>query len=166
MKAYRLPDGVPTLFRPDENAARFNRSARRMAMPKMPEGLFVQAVSAFVRQERGWIPRAEIGSLYLRPFLFATKAFLGVRPARDYLFAVIAPPAGSYFKSTDTGLRLWVSRNHARAAQGGADEAKCGGNLTVELPESAPITARLKSVLQSIYTGKAPDIHNWLTRLT
>lgn len=128
MKAYRLADGRPALFRPQANAARFNRSARRMAMPEMPEALFVEAVSAFVKHEQEWIARGDVGSLYLRPFMFASESFLGVRPAREYLFAIIASPAGVHYKAASTGLKVWISRSHVRAASGGTGEAKCGGN--------------------------------------
>lgn len=128
MKAYWLEDGTAALFRPDANAARFNRSAQRMAMPELPEALFVEGLTKFVEIERDWIPSGDGASLYLRPFMFATEAFLGVRPAREYLFVIIASPAGSYFKSGAAGLRLFVSRDHVRAAPGGTGEAKCGGN--------------------------------------
>lgn len=128
MKAYWLADGTAALFRPQANAARFNRSARRMAMPELPEEAFVEGIKQFVALERDWIPSGDGASLYLRPFMFATEAFLGVRPAREYLFAIIASPAGSYFKSGSAGLRLFVSHEHVRAAPGGTGEAKCGGN--------------------------------------
>src|SRR3546814_16154479 len=82
------------MFRPEENARRFNESAHRMAMPPIPEDLFLEAVEQLVKIDAGWIPDGE-GSLYLRPFMFASEAFLGVRPAKDYIFCVIASPARS-----------------------------------------------------------------------
>ncbi|KSV74473.1 hypothetical protein N182_27920 [Sinorhizobium sp. GL2] len=92
MKAYRTIDGRIVLFRPDENAKRFNESAHRMAMPKLPEGEFIEAVKKLVIQDAKWVPEGD-GSLYLRPFMFASEAFLGVRPSREYIFCVIAVSA-------------------------------------------------------------------------
>lgn len=97
MKAYRLEDGSVAMFRPEENARRFAESAERMAMPAIPQDLFLEAVEELVKIDADWIPTGE-GSLYLRPFLFASEAFLGVRPSNEYIFCVIASPAGAYFK--------------------------------------------------------------------
>lgn len=97
MKAYPTHAGLAALFRPWENARRFARSAERMAMPPLPESLFLSAVEALIKADRDWIPEDE-GTLYLRPFMFASEAFLGVRPAREYTFCVIASPVGAYFR--------------------------------------------------------------------
>lgn len=121
LKAYRLPDGGMALFRPEANAARFNASARRLAMPELPEDLFVEAVEQLVLTDRDWFPTVDGGALYLRPFMFATEAFLGVRPARAYRFLVIASPAGNYFKSGSPAVSIWV-RLHPR----GARRHRCG----------------------------------------
>ncbi|MBU2342078.1 MAG: branched chain amino acid aminotransferase, partial [Alphaproteobacteria bacterium] len=99
MKAYRHEDGSFALFRPEANARRFNDSARRMAMPELPEALFVESVRQLVLKDRDWYPEIDGGALYLRPFMFASEAFLGVRPARQYKYMVIASPVGGYFKS-------------------------------------------------------------------
>ena len=99
MKAYRQQDGSLAFFRPEQNAQRFNRSAQRMAMPELPEDLFIEAVRQLVGADRDWFPTVEGGALYLRPFMFASEAFLGVRPAKQYKFLVIASPVGNYFKS-------------------------------------------------------------------
>ena len=141
MKAYALEDGGITLFRPDANAARFNASARRLAMPEMPPELFVDAVTQLVLADRQWFPTVAGGSLYLRPFLFATEAFLGVRPAKAYRFLVIASPAGNYFKSGASAVSIWVS-DYTRAAAGGTGEAKCGGNYAASLVPTADAFAR------------------------
>src|SRR5918911_950268 len=98
LKAYHRPDGKAALFRPDANARRFVNSARRMAMPELPEEMFLESIRALVRAERDWIPATEDGSLYLRPFMFASGAFLGVRPSSQFTYAVIACAVGSYFK--------------------------------------------------------------------
>lgn len=131
MKAYRGVDGALRLFRPDQNAARMNRSALRMAMPQVPEELFRESVEALVRADKNWIPGQ--GSLYLRPFMFADESFLGVRPADRCIFCVIAAPAGDYFKSGAAGLSVWVEQETTRAAPGGTGEAKCGGNYAGSL---------------------------------
>src|SRR5688572_21432854 len=109
MKAYRLADGTMALFRPDANAKRFNDSARRLAMPELPEEMFIEAVRQAVQADRDWFPEIEGGSLYIRPFMFANEAFLGVRPAKKYKFIVILSPAGNYFKSGAPAVSVWVS---------------------------------------------------------
>jgi len=132
LKAYRLEDGTMALFRPQANAARFNASARRLAMPELPEELFVEACRQLVAVDAKWFPAIEGGSLYLRPFMIATEAFLGVRPAKSYRFLVIASPAGNYFKSGAPAVSIWVSQ-YTRAARGGTGAAKCGGNYAASL---------------------------------
>ena len=136
MKAYKAEDGRILLFRPEENARRFNLSAERMAMPTMPEELFVKAVEALVKADRAWVPGGD-ASLYLRPFMFANEAFLGVRPSDEYLFCVIASPVGSYFKGGSKAVTLWVETNFSRAANGGTGAAKCGGNYAASLVAQA-----------------------------
>ena len=132
MKAYRLEDGSIAMFRPEENARRFAQSAERMAMPVVPEELFLDAVEQLVAIDADWIPGGE-GSLYLRPFMFASEAFLGVRPSNEYIFCVIASPAGAYFKGGKKAVTLWVSEHYTRAARGGTGTAKCGGNYAASL---------------------------------
>ncbi len=142
MKAYRMADGTMALFRPDANAARFNASARRMAMPELPAGLFEASVKALVKADADWFPPVDGGSLYLRPFMIATEAFLGVRPAQEYLYAVIASPAGNYFKSGAPAVSIWVSGDYTRAAPGGTGAAKCGGNYAASLVPMSEAMAR------------------------
>ncbi|MET0248868.1 MAG: branched-chain amino acid aminotransferase [Sphingobium sp.] len=132
MKAYRLEDGSVAMFRPEENARRFAESAERMAMPALPKDIFMEAVEALVKIDADWIPGGE-GSLYLRPFMFASETFLGVRPAAEYIFCVIASPAGAYFKGGKKAVTLWVSEHFTRAARGGTGAAKCGGNYAASL---------------------------------
>jgi branched-chain amino acid aminotransferase len=131
LKAYRQEGGSITLFRPDANAARFNRSARRMAMPELPEQTFVRALELLVAQDREWVPAGEGNSLYLRPFLIATQRGLGVNhPSSEYLFCVIASPAASYFGGSGRPrpVTVWLSEDYTRAAPGGTGAVKCGGN--------------------------------------
>ncbi|MFN3989377.1 MAG: branched-chain amino acid aminotransferase [Erythrobacter sp.] len=132
MKAYRHPDGSLALFRPEANAARFNASADRLAMPHLPPALFLEAVRQLLAADKDWYPEVEGGALYLRPFMIATEAFLGVRPARQYKFIVIASPAGNYFKSGAKAVSIWIS-DYTRAAPGGTGAAKCGGNYAASL---------------------------------
>jgi branched-chain amino acid aminotransferase len=133
LKAYRRPSGGAALFRPDANARRFRASARRMAMPELPEELFLESVRALVRTDRAWMPESEEGSLYLRPFMFASEAFLGVKPAGEYLYMVIASSVGAYFRGGAPAISLWVTRDYIRAAPGGTGAAKCGGNYAASL---------------------------------
>ena len=139
MKAYRAEDGGITLFRPEQNARRFNESARRMAMPEVPEEVFLGAIDALIKIDHAWIPGGE-GSLYLRPFMFASETFLGVRPAAEYIFCVIACPVGAYFKGGKKSVTVWVSDDYTRAAPGGTGAAKCGGNYAASLIAQAEAT--------------------------
>jgi branched-chain amino acid aminotransferase len=132
MKAYRRPNGAAALFRPEANARRFAKSAIRMAMPPLPEEMFLESVRALVRADREWIPVTEEGSLDLRPFMIANGSFLGMRPSTQFIYAVIASSVASYFK-TDLPISLWVTREYVRAAPGGTGEAKCGGNYAGSL---------------------------------
>ncbi len=137
MKAYQQKDGGIALFRPEENARRFNASADRMAMPRLPEELFLESIRRLVAMDRDWFPIVEGGSLYLRPFMFASEAFLGVRPAKRYKYMLIASPAGNYFKSGAPAVKIWVSRDYVRAAPGGTGAAKTGGNYAASLVPQA-----------------------------
>jgi branched-chain amino acid aminotransferase len=139
LKAYKTTDGGATLFRPRENAKRFKDSARRLAMPEMPEEIFLEAVDQLVKIDRDWIPDGD-GSLYLRPFMFANEIFLGVKPSSNYLFSVIASSVGSYFKSGADAVSVWVSQEFTRAAPGGTGAAKCGGNYAASLLAQAEAT--------------------------
>jgi branched-chain amino acid aminotransferase len=133
LKAYRHPDGSVWSFRPTANAQRFNRSAARMAMPALPEEVFIDAIKALVTIDAAWVPSGGENSLYLRPFMFASEAFLGVRPAHEYRFMVIASPVGAYFSGGVRPVKIWLSSNYARAAFGGTGAAKCGGNYAAGL---------------------------------
>ena len=160
LKAYRHPDGSMALFRPDANARRFNASAKRLAMPELPEDLFVEAVRQQVLADKDWFPTVEGGSMYLRPFMFASEAFLGVRPARQYKFMVIASPAGNYFKSGAPAVSIWVS-DYTRAAPGGTGAAKCGGNYAASLVPTAEAFSRGHD--QVLFLDAAE--HKWVEEL-
>ncbi|MCF2528607.1 branched-chain amino acid aminotransferase [Yinghuangia soli] len=137
LKAYRHADGSIVTFRPEENAKRFQASARRLAMPEIPVELFVEACDALVKQDRAWVPGAEEQSLYLRPFMFATEVGLGVRPSNEFLFMVIASPAGAYFAGGVKPVSVWLSKEYVRAAPGGTGAAKCAGNYAASLVAQA-----------------------------
>ncbi len=132
-KAYRHVDGSIWAFRPDANAARFQRSAVRLALPELPTDDFVGALRALVEIDREWVPGGAEQSLYIRPFMFASEVFLGVRPAKHVTFAVIASPAGPYFSGGVKPVSIWLSEEFNRAAPGGTGAAKCGGNYAASL---------------------------------
>ncbi|WP_245931220.1 branched-chain amino acid aminotransferase [Actinokineospora auranticolor] len=134
LKAYRHADGSVWLFRADANAERFQRSARRLALPELDTAAFLDGIEQLVRVDADWVPAPDgEKSLYLRPFMFATEPFIGVRPAREVTYCLIASPVGSYFPSGPTGVNLWVTDEYVRAAPGGTGEAKCGGNYAAGL---------------------------------
>lgn len=132
IKAYRHQDGSVWTFRPGYNAARMNHSAWRLAMPQMDREDFVAALVAYVRADQRWVPDTPGASLYLRPFAFASEAFLGVRPANEVEFYVIGSPSGAYFKATD-GVSIWVESEFHRAGPGGTGSAKVGGNYAASM---------------------------------
>jgi branched-chain amino acid aminotransferase len=130
MKAYRQDGGSVALFRPRANAERFNRSARRLAMPELPVDTFVHAIELLVAQDREWVPEGWGHSLYLRPFMIATQPGLGfTHPSSDYLFCVIASPVAPYFGvAGPRALTVWLCADYVRAAPGGTGAAKAAGN--------------------------------------
>ncbi|MCW2635428.1 MAG: branched-chain amino acid aminotransferase [Blastococcus sp.] len=133
LKAYAQPDGSVATFRPESNAARFTRSAKRLAMPPVPEQAFLAAVDALVDADRDWVPTGPDKTLYLRPYQLAVEPFLGVRPAHEYLFLVIASPAGAYFPRGVQPVSVYLSEDYIRAAPGGTGDVKCAGNYAASL---------------------------------
>ncbi len=161
LKAYRLADGGMAMFRPDANARRFNASAERLAMPKLPEETFLESIRQLVRVDRDWFPTVEGGSLYIRPFMFASEAFLGVKPSSEYLYLVIISPVGGYFKSGAPAVSLWISQHYTRAAPGGTGAAKCGGNYASSLVAQAE--ASKHGCDQVVFLDAAE--HRWVEEL-
>ena len=133
LKAYRRPDGRINLFRPWENAARFNRSAQRMAMVPVDPEEHVEAMVALVRLEHAWVPAQDGASLYIRPTMFATDVDLGVHASRSYLHYIIVGPVGPYFATGFNPVAVYISRDHVRAVRGGTGEVKTGGNYAASL---------------------------------
>jgi len=133
LKAYRHADGSIWTFRPEQNAARMQRSARRLALPELPTEYFVESIKQLVAVDGAWVPSAPETSLYLRPFMFAKEAFLGVRPAAKVNYYVIGSPAGAYFSSGIAPVSIWLSTQYTRAGHGGMGSAKTGGNYAASL---------------------------------
>jgi branched-chain amino acid aminotransferase len=133
LKAYRWADGSIHTFRPFANAERFTRSARRMALPELDPTVCVAGLEALVRVDQDWVPQGEGASLYLRPFMFASEPFVGVRMAHQVDFLIIASPVGAYFKGGVAPVQIWVDRIYHRAGPGGTGAAKCGGNYAASL---------------------------------
>jgi branched-chain amino acid aminotransferase len=132
-KAYKQPDGGIACFRPEANARRFNTSGARLAMPELPEALFLEAAKALITQDQTWVPGAVGESLYMRPLMIATEAALGVRASNEYLFILLASPSGAYFPAGVKPVTVWISDDYVRAAPGGTGFAKCAGNYAASL---------------------------------
>lgn len=130
MKAYKNAEGTPLLFRPELNAERLNKSADRMGMPKVPEDMFVEGLKELVSIDQAWIPPQQGSALYLRPFMYATEAFIGMRAATSYKFVIMASPSGPYFSKH---IKLWAEKQYIRAATGGTGEAKAAGNYAAAI---------------------------------
>ncbi|MDR0570319.1 MAG: branched-chain amino acid aminotransferase [Clostridiales Family XIII bacterium] len=133
LKAYRAKDGSIQLFRPDMNAKRTTLTNARLCIPPIDEDLFVNAIKAIVDFDREWTPNKENTSLYVRPFIFANEAFLGVRPAEQFIFVIILSPVGSYYKSGLAPTKIFVEDEYVRAVAGGTGFAKIGGNYAMSL---------------------------------
>jgi branched-chain amino acid aminotransferase len=161
LKAYRQPDGSVATFRPEQNARRFQRSAARLAMPELPEELFIASIQALVAQDQEWVPSGAEKSLYLRPFMFSTEVGLGVRPASSYLYVLIASPAGAYFPRGLKPVTVWLSEEYSRAAPGGTGEAKCSGNYAASLIAQAQ--AAEKGCDQVVWLDSSE--HRWVEEM-
>jgi branched-chain amino acid aminotransferase len=133
LKAFRRPDGKIALFRPEDNVARFNRSATRMCMPQVDEKFFLDSLLKLIELEQDWVPKNLGTSLYIRPTMIATESALGVRPANKYLCYIILCPVGAYYKGGLSPVKIWISDHFVRAASGGTGEAKTGGNYAASL---------------------------------
>ena len=130
MKATRGHDGQIRFFRPEQNLRRLNQSAERMCMPPLPEETFMEGLKALIHLDRNWVPSAEQGSLYIRPVMFATDEFIGVKASDDYIFTIFTSPVGPYYTQP---VSLLASKDHVRAALGGTGAAKFAGNYAAAL---------------------------------
>ncbi|NLU82869.1 branched-chain amino acid aminotransferase [Rhodococcus sp. HNM0569] len=134
LKAYRQTDDSIATFRIEANAERLATSARRLAMPELPTDLFVRSIHELIDVDNEWVPAAGgEDALYLRPFMFATEPGLGVRPADEYRYLLIASPAGAYFPRGVKPVSVWLSTEFVRAAPGGTGAAKFAGNYAASL---------------------------------
>ncbi len=157
LKAYRWADGSVWLFRPEENAKRFQRSAARLAMPQLPVEDFIGSIEALLAVDGAWVPGVDESSLYLRPYAFASEAFLGVRPANTIDYLVIAGPVGPYFPSGMKPVSIWVAQGFHRAGPGGTGAAKFGGNYAASLlPQQQAYEHGCQQVL---FTDAATDTY-------
>lgn len=130
MKAYKTDKGEVLLFRPWDNAERFNRSATRLCMPTVPKELFMEALSRLISLDNAWIPASDGSSLYIRPVMFSTDEFIGVKPSDSYKFIIISSPSGVYYKEP---IRVKVETHYTRACEGGTGSAKAAGNYAASL---------------------------------
>ncbi len=142
LKAYSQPDGSVAGFRPTANSARLNSSAVRLAMPELPEELFVQSLRELVTIDKRWVPTTPGNSLYLRPFMFASEVGLGVRPTNRVTYCLIASPAAGYFARGAAPVTVWWSTEYVRAAPGGTGQVKTGGNYASSLLAQAEAAAK------------------------
>lgn len=162
LKAYRQPDSSIATFRPEKNAARFARSAQRLAMAQLPEELFVESLRSLVEVDQAWVPEDPEESLYLRPLMFATEVGLGVnKPSSTYTYLLLASPAGSYFASGIKPVKVWLSTEYTRAAPGGTGFAKCAGNYAAAFVAQAQATA--KGCDQVVWLDAAE--HRWVEEM-
>ena len=125
MKAYKDENGRIWLFRPQENQKRLNISAKRLAMPELPEEYFMEGLSALLKLEKNWIPTTKDSSMYIRPFMFASGTGFHASPAKKYTFVIACSPSGPYFGGK---IKVLIEEKYARAANGGVGFAKAGGN--------------------------------------
>ncbi len=130
MKAFRTDAGEIQVFRPDQNAARLNRSAIRMAMPELPVDLFIQAMDQLISIDQAWVPQTEGSSLYIRPFMFATDEYVGIKASDNYRFVIFTCPVQSYY---DAPVKVLISDKYVRAFPGGTGAAKAAGNYAATL---------------------------------
>jgi len=133
LKAYRAKDGRVLLFRPDKNIERMANTNDRLCIPQIPNADVLDALRAIVRTDSDWIPEKEGTALYIRPFIIATEAQLGVHPSKEYMFIIILSPVGSYYKNGLAPVKIFVERDYVRAVRGGTGASKIGGNYAISL---------------------------------
>lgn len=130
MKAYKNEKNEILIFRPEAHAKRLNRSGERLCMPEFPEDLFMEGLSQLLKIDEAWIPPKAGNSLYIRPFMYASDEFIGVRPSKTYKFIIFTGPVAGYYKGN---VKVLIETNYVRAAEGGIGFAKSGGNYAASL---------------------------------
>ena len=133
LKAYRRADGHIQLFRPQKNIERMNHTNDRLCIPRVDPDDVLNAIKTLVEVDKDWVPSAEGTSLYIRPFIFATDAHLGVHVSKTYIFAIILSPSGSYYAAGINPVKIYIEDEYVRAVKGGTGFAKCGGNYAASL---------------------------------
>ncbi|MGN0665849.1 MAG: branched-chain amino acid aminotransferase [Huintestinicola sp.] len=133
LKAYRTADGSIQLFRPDQNMARMNVSNDRLCIPQIDEAFCVEAIKTLVDVDQDWVPHSVGTSLYIRPYIFATDAMLGVHPAKHLIFAIICSPVGAYYAAGLAPVKIYVEQNYVRAVTGGTGFTKAAANYAISL---------------------------------
>jgi branched-chain amino acid aminotransferase len=133
LKAFRGVDGKVRLFRPQKHVERMNNSAKRLCIPPLDPALALQSIATLVGVDREWVPRTIGTSLYIRPTVIANEAFLGVRPAKSYLYYVILSPVGAYYPEGMAPVKILVVDKYVRAVDGGVGAAKTAGNYAASL---------------------------------
>ena len=151
LKAFMNDDGEAQMFRPEENVARMNRSAKRMAMPEIPADLFMQAMEKLIQIDCDWIPRKDGSSLYIRPFMIANEPYIGVKPATHFRFCIITAPVGAYYSHP---VKVLVAQKYVRAVVGGVGAAKTAGNYGRTLQ---PVLEAKESGYDQILWTRAPE---------
>ncbi len=149
LKAYKTDDKKVNLFRPVENIRRLNASCLRVCIPPVDEQLGVDAIKALVDIDRDWIPDEADTSLYIRPFIFATDPYIGVRPSNTYSFVIITGPVGAYYKEGINPVKIYVESNYVRAVIGGLGEVKASANYAASL--KAQVDAKEKGYTQVLW---------------
>ena len=147
IKAYKNTEGKSFIFRPYDNFQRFNISAERMAMPAVPEDIFMEGMKQLVALDSNWIPQKEDHSLYIRPFMFSSDELIGVRPSENYKFLIILSPTGPYYNAP---MRIYVEEQYVRAVPGGVGYAKAAGNYGAAMYATAQ--AKKKGYDQVLWT--------------
>lgn len=161
LKAFRQQDGGVAAFRPDAHAVRFRASARRLALPELPERMFMQAIDLILEADNEWVPSAADHSLYLRPLMLATEVSLSVHPANQVTFLLIASPSGSYFPRGVKPVTVWITEDFSRATPGGTGAAKTGGNYAGGLLADAQAAANGCDQVVWLDSGE----HRWVEEM-
>lgn len=147
MKAYKNSKNDILVFRAEQNWERLNKSAHRMCMPAIPEDIFMEGLRELLSLDRGWTPAKDGCALYIRPFMFATDEFIGMRPSETYKFMIFTCPVGKYYSEP---VKLKIETHFSRAAQGGTGSAKCAGNYAASMYPAK--MAQLEGYNQVIWT--------------
>jgi len=155
IKAYRNANGEAFIFRPHDNFKRFNISAERMEMPRIPEEIFIEGMRQLINLDKNWIPAREDYSLYIRPLMFASDCVIGVRPSENYKFLILLSPTGPYYSAP---MKIYVEEKYTRAAPGGVGFAKNAGNYAGSMHATA--TAKRQGYDQVLWTDAFE--HKWL----